>query len=264
MILRNCFARLLVVGLMLLSTLAVGAPAYAQIEEIEVDDFPSSAATVRIGLPDGSEMTVALVGPTRVEVVIGAAGESDDSNGNGLDDVATEIVQMELTGVSPMGPVIVRLNPSPLMPSLGEIEETVNTQAGRLDVPPFAPSGTANSFFDVFIEIEIGVAGLVLHNGTPVRMSAVITHKPPGPGTTYESAPGPIPLLDPNGNPTGVTLISETHTPVPDGEGNGPGPKVGGDVYPVNKAAILAPWIALAVAIITGAAITVRRRHSQS
>ena len=257
--LKNLFTRLLVVGLVLLSTLAAGVPAYAQIE---VDDFPNSAATMRIGLPNGAEMTVALVGPTRVEVVIGAAGESDDSDGDGLDEVPTEIVQMDLTGNSSMGPVIVRLNPSPLMPSLGEIEETANIQPGRLDVPPFAPDGTASSFFDVFVEIEIG--GLVLHNGVPVRMSAVITHKPPGPGTTYESAPGPIPLLDPNGNPTGVTLISETHTPVPDGEGNGPGPKVGGDVYPVNKAAILAPWIALAVAIITGAAITVRRRHSQS
>ena len=45
--------------------------------------------------------------------------------------------------------------------------------------------------------------------------------------------------------------------------GGGPGPEVGGDVYPVNKAALLAPWIAL-VAIITGTAITMRRRRSQS
>jgi len=38
---------------------------------------------------------------------------------------------------------------------------------------------------------------------------------------------------------------------------------VGGEAYPVNKLAILAPWIALAVAIIAGAAIVARRRRTQ-
>ena len=38
---------------------------------------------------------------------------------------------------------------------------------------------------------------------------------------------------------------------------------VGGEAYPVNKLAILAPWIALAVAIIAGATIVARRRRTQ-
>ncbi|MBN2186094.1 MAG: right-handed parallel beta-helix repeat-containing protein [Dehalococcoidia bacterium] len=38
---------------------------------------------------------------------------------------------------------------------------------------------------------------------------------------------------------------------------------VGGEAQPVNKLAILAPWIVLAVAIIAGAAIVVRRRRTQ-
>ena len=40
--------------------------------------------------------------------------------------------------------------------------------------------------------------------------------------------------------------------------------EVGGDVYPVNRLAILAPWMALAVVIIAGAIIAVRRRRTQS
>ena len=40
--------------------------------------------------------------------------------------------------------------------------------------------------------------------------------------------------------------------------------EVGGEVYPVNKLTIVAPWIALAVVIIGGATIAVRRRRAQS
>jgi hypothetical protein len=38
--------------------------------------------------------------------------------------------------------------------------------------------------------------------------------------------------------------------------------KVGGDVYPVNKVAMLAPWLALAAVLIIGTTIAVRRRAS--
>ena len=43
-----------------------------------------------------------------------------------------------------------------------------------------------------------------------------------------------------------------------------PSPPVGGEAYPVNKIAILAPWIAIAMAIIAGSFIVVRRRRAQS
>jgi len=38
---------------------------------------------------------------------------------------------------------------------------------------------------------------------------------------------------------------------------------VGGEAYPVNKLAILAPWIAIAMAIIAGSFIVMRRRRTQ-
>jgi len=41
-------------------------------------------------------------------------------------------------------------------------------------------------------------------------------------------------------------------------------PAVGGEAYPVNKPAILMPWIALAAAIITGAILYIRRFRTQS
>ncbi|MHC4133010.1 MAG: outer membrane protein assembly factor BamB family protein [Planctomycetota bacterium] len=46
------------------------------------------------------------------------------------------------------------------------------------------------------------------------------------------------------------------------GPGNGPPVEVGGDVYPANKFAMLAPWLALAAALIIGSIIAVRRRRA--
>ena len=40
--------------------------------------------------------------------------------------------------------------------------------------------------------------------------------------------------------------------------------EVGGEVYPVDKLNILAPWIALAAALIIGTTVAVRRRRAQS
>ena len=40
--------------------------------------------------------------------------------------------------------------------------------------------------------------------------------------------------------------------------------EVGGTVYPVNKLAVLAPWIVLVAALLVGTAVVVRRRRAQS
>jgi hypothetical protein len=182
------------------------------VNTIEIDHFPLSTAAITLIGPDGGEETVHLSGPTTVHVNFEGPMEGDahDNSGNGLDEVSTQIVQLHLTGDSSMGPVMVTLNPA--MPSMGEIEETANTQSGRMDLPPFAPAGTAASFFDVFFEIH--VAGTVLHNAEPKRMASLIDHKPPSIGTGYEN-PNVIPLLDENGRPTGMSLGRATHIPRP-------------------------------------------------
>ena len=179
---------------------------------VEVDFFPNTSALMELQMPNGDSVPIALSGPTTVHVFFEGANEGDagDQDGDGLDEVQTEMVDMQLAGNSPFGPVLVRLHPG--KPSRGEIEETANTQPGRLDLPPFAPAGTASSFFDVFFEIQIG--DRKFHTQIPKRMSSVIDHKPPGPGTSYEN-PEKIPLLDENGNPTDFSIGAGRHVPKP-------------------------------------------------
>jgi hypothetical protein len=184
--------------------------------EPEIDHFSNSVAQITLCRPDGTEVEdVQLVGPTTVHVFVGPQGQADDSDGDGLDDSRTEMVLMNLTGSSSMGPVTMRLrdiSEHPFQPSGGYIEELANTQAGRLDLPPFAPSGQAESFFDVFVEIEVQTPNgpLLLHNDRPKRMRAIIDHKPPGPGTVYEF-PEVIPLLLENEQPSGFTICKSRH-----------------------------------------------------
>jgi hypothetical protein len=122
------------------------------------------------------------------------------------------MVQLDLKGYSSLGPVVVKLNSS--KPSTGEIEETQDATTGVLDVPPFADTGSADSFFDVFFEVTVG--DRVLHNDRPVRMQTTILHKPPTPIDFYQNLfTQPVQLLDANGEPVGVSLVKEIHIPNP-------------------------------------------------
>ena len=62
--------------------------------------------------------------------------------------------------------------------SLGQIEEQANITRGMLDIPPFASAGKADSFFDLFVNIQVN--DQVLHPAQQLHMVSVITHKPPG------------------------------------------------------------------------------------
>jgi len=178
----------------------------------EIDVFPVSLAQITLALPDGSSEVVNLAGPTTVEVSIPPTGQAGDSDGDGLDDVATVMTDLELRGSSSFGPVLVTLDPN--KKTIGQIEEKANNTPGILDVPPFAATGTADSFFDVNYEIHIG--GRVFHARGPIHMTSVITHKPPAPGDTYVNPfTEPVELLDANGNPTGIKIVKEVHTPNP-------------------------------------------------
>ena len=189
----------------------------------ELDVFPSSRAQVDLRYPPDLSMPhiVELNGPTTVRVNLGMIGDPD---GDGLEQVPTEMLQLQLTGMSPeVGHVQLRLQlPSPPHPvpphTLGEIEEGANHLAGRLDVPPFDPSGpVADSFFDVFFEVElVDQGGMVLHNHVPKHMTARIRHKPPAPGDAYEN-PDFIDLFDANDNPMPVRVGPGLHVPTPCG-----------------------------------------------
>ncbi|HLG16366.1 MAG TPA: hypothetical protein VJH03_17940 [Blastocatellia bacterium] len=186
--------------------------------DIEVDRFPSSVALVTVQMPQPVQLQ--LSGPTTVFVSIAQDGTgAADTDGDGLDQVQTEMVELSLAGMTPLGPVTVRLrDPSkhPNQRTMGEIEERANTQAGRLDLPPFALAGVADSFFDVFFEVELGTptGAVVLHSHDPKRMRSTITHKPPAEGETYFN-PDVIQLFTENEQPAGVAISGASHTPNP-------------------------------------------------
>ena len=118
--------------------------------------------------------SVTLSGSSTWVVDVGPAGEASDTDANGLDDVSAEIVQLTLSGTCSFGPVTVRIrdqNLSPYQPSLGRIEEMGNYVSNRLDVPPFAPSGYANSFFDVYLVPLSGPARACLQDDPPTPSS---------------------------------------------------------------------------------------------
>ncbi|MCH8995032.1 MAG: hypothetical protein IH959_08730 [Chloroflexi bacterium] len=178
------------------------------VQPTKVDEFPNSVAEITVNTPLGSD-TITLTGPTTVEVDLSSIQEV-----NGKDRVLTELVAMELTGTSTLlGPVEVRLrDPSkhPFQRSFGEIEEQINSTPG-LDIPAHGvgPLGFADSFFDVFFEIElldpppiIPLKMRLLHNDSAKRMTATISSQPPATGETYENS-------DPNAPP----LNSEACTP---------------------------------------------------
>jgi hypothetical protein len=198
---------------------AIEAPA------IEVDAFPQTVAAIELDLGAllFGQQYVPLSGPTTVNVIFEGPNEGDahdhDPVANGLDEVQTEIVSMNLTGVSPtLGNVVVRLNPAPGFESLGQIEEVVNDTPGTLDVPPFTATGTATAYFDMFVEIQLlSLPGSpVYHNEDPIRIETPITFKPPAPGEKFQLTGGSVGLYDEFGGPTGILVTNVCHIPDPE------------------------------------------------
>jgi len=179
---------------------------------IEVDTFGNSQCYIGLQLPSGGVEPIRMTGASTMEVLFsGVEGKTGDHDGDGRDDVDSRMRVFSFAGVSPtLGPVHMRL--SGITQSLGVMEETANATPGILDVPPFTATGTCESFFDVFVEIEI--PGGVLHNGTGMYLADVITYKPPGPGEMYHNF-SPVPLLDTGGNPTGFSLVTVEYKPSP-------------------------------------------------
>lgn len=193
-----------------------GQATYGEVEDyvFEVDEFKESEAEIVINTPLGVE-TIFLAGPTSVLVNL---SNLEDRDGDGKEEVLTEMMSLELSGYSDLveSPVKVRLRSDtelPFMPTLGEIEETANNTPGVLDLPPFADTGTAMSNFDVFVEVEIG--GEVLHNEAPKPMEGEISQKPPWGGTDTYFNSIPIDLLNEDGGFSGVSITATEHTPDP-------------------------------------------------
>jgi len=95
-----------------------------------------------------------------------------------------EIVAMSLVSSSPI--------PSP--PTKIKIGRSFGLPPSTGKTTPSGPHAfPAESFFDVFVEIEVG--GFLLHNEEPFRVESVINEIPPY-GETYTYTGPPIPLFD--------------------------------------------------------------------
>jgi hypothetical protein len=142
-----------------------------------------------------------------------------DEDFNGFDEIPTEITAMSLTGYSSLlgGAVEVTLPESSYgwyHPSLGEVEENTNTTDG-LDVPPFALTGTADAFFDVYFKIVS--SSVAAHNNSPLHVEALLDNLLGA--ADYSAVGGSIVLYDNGTNePIGcaVTGMAVTADPVPE------------------------------------------------
>jgi len=175
-----------------LATIVFGASAYPPGG---VDEFPSGAL-LTLDVPEVGTAYVTLNGPTVVQ-----RSDPHDSDGDGRLEIETEIVSMNLTGVSPWGPLMLR--ESPTRPSLGRIVQ----QTPGADFP-------ADSFFDVFTELSVDGGQSWLPVEQPIRMQAVINAIPPI--LAYYQPPQPIavPVIGPNGQVIAI-IRHALHIPLP-------------------------------------------------
>src|SRR5258708_37941023 len=101
---------------------------------VEIDTFPASVAQVTLGLlqPDGGMKTetVNLSGPTVGQVNIDpATGFAADTDGDGLDQVTTEMLDLDMVGRSSLVPAVWICVPR--RPTRGQIEESVTRLRGK-------------------------------------------------------------------------------------------------------------------------------------
>ena len=183
--------------------------------ELSVDGgvtWMPSTDSVRVELVE--LQLVPLVGPVEVQVFFEGPNEGDavDDDGNGLDEVRTEIMNMDLKGITPVGPIQVGVRTD--RPTEGEIEELVNNTSGQLDLDPFHP-GDASSFFDAWPKITMG--GQVFFTAAPLRLETTIYHKPPQDGERYiNQLLTWVELIDPlTSEGTGNFVVCGIHQPDP-------------------------------------------------
>ena len=162
--------------------------------EIEITLPGVSAVPVALGARE----TIELSGPMVVD-----RSDPGDVDGDGLADIQTEIISMELTGQGSMGPITVSLNSD--TPSLGEVEQQERGQ----DTP-------ANSFFDIYLTVLIEELGLTGFNEEPIRMEAELIEFPPGFLDQYEGALAlPTPLLSVDSKEEFALILDALHVPNP-------------------------------------------------
>ena len=184
---------------------SLGLPACPTQPDLEFpepgcDSF-DSGAQVNIAINSTEEIvTVTLNGPTQIERGPVLPGM--------FDQIQTEIVEMELSGTSLLGPIFVY--ESPTLDSTGLIEEQTNSTPGTLEFP-------ADSFFDIFFEIDLPDLGMTLHNNDPFHIECKIDEIPPVLCIYQPPVTDPIVLY--NADQVKIaTIVHGLHIPLPPNE----------------------------------------------
>ena len=164
--------------------------AFAQLQ----DSFPNSEVNVKVEIFGFGEFDLVFSGETKVN----RTETPQDTDDNGLEEIETEIVQMDLIGTHPiLGDMNFTLAS---MPSIGKIEESVNNTKDDVEATEEEP---AVSFFDLFFEININ--GTTLHNDDPYCVSSALATIPPFEENYLHQEPAVL-IKDENGTVTGVLL----------------------------------------------------------
>jgi hypothetical protein len=176
--------------------------------------YPYALASLTISAPDG-DVQIPLSGTAEEWLNTTPAGDASDTDGNGLEQITTQLNALNLNGSSTLGAVQVTVrssSKSPFQDSLGEMEEQINNSAGVLDLSPFTFMGTVSSFFDIFLEVTI--AGTVYHNEQPWHITGIFKQTPSLPGEYYLSQ-GDVQLYDSSYQGTRYNLDSLQYYPNP-------------------------------------------------
>jgi hypothetical protein len=188
----------------------------AIVPDVRVDVFPNAFVQARVQTPVGSG-ALEFTGPIAIRSHL---EDLADTDGDGLEQVPIEIVQLDLVGYDdPTGPLVVRLRKTtehPNLPSVGEVEEKVNRLDGVLELPPFTAAGEATVFFELYVDIEGTFSGhhMILHNHDPLVFTGTITFAPCGAGDTL-GAPMNVDVYNEQELTEGVVFGSVVVTPRP-------------------------------------------------
>lgn len=183
------------------------------------DSF-QSGGQVNIELAAGGEpFTVTLNGPTTIVretapqdvTAYPPAGRALPAgpSGNGLDEVETEMIQLDLQGLTSMFGTV-HVHQSPTRATHGLFEEQVDDTPGEMDFP-------ADSFFDVFFEIDITGVDTV-YNQDPMRLECVINEIPPLLCLYQPPIDDPIELYRQDNDQLFAYIVHAAHVPIPLGE----------------------------------------------
>ena len=197
------------------------------------------------------DFNVTLSGPTTIDRSVGQGTSTPHS-------IDTEIVSMSLTG----GTFTLRAGAGG-SPALSASDGKIEEQAGD--------NTKADSFFDVFFEIDTGTQKL--YNQAALKLKAVILQVPPDQTYIHEIPGNCLDLFDAPtlGNDTGANLVEASHDPDPppvggialvDSSGSPAGPAAGSGSSALPYAALAGAVAAGALALAAGGWYA-RRRFRQ-